>query len=192
MVRGGFILRLVAMFLFVALGSFFLIATVFAISRGLPASRIVVAGLAAAISIGLLAIIVRIHLRVTPLVKAVPKEDTLRNRAADIGCGTLALAVAGLFFVIAIGALFAPTTPRAEVIVPLVLGAVCGVAALVSWLSAIRSYSGGDDDIFSGARGTAVSIVIVLAVAIVGVWIRLGLDLEFWRGMIEGMFEASR
>src|ERR1051326_530657 len=192
MVRGGFILRLVAMLLFVALGSFFLIATVFAISRGLPASRIAVTAIAAVVSIALLAVIIRIHLRATPLTRPVPKADTLRNRAADIGCGACALIFAGLFIVFAIGALFAPSTHRAEVIGALIVGAFFGVVALIAWLNAIRSYPGGDDDVFSGPRGTAVSIVIVLAVAIVGVWIRLGLDLEFWRGMIEGIFEASR
>jgi hypothetical protein len=192
MVRGGFILRLVAMFLFVALSSFFLIGMGFAIARGLPATRILVAGFFSAVSVGLLAVIIRIHLRATPLTQPPPKEDTLRNRAADIGCGAFALIFAGFFIVFAIAALFAPSTHRGEVIVALIIGAFFGVVALITWLNAVRSYTGGDDDIFSGTRGTALSIVIVIAVVIAGVWIRLGLDLEFWRGMIQGIFEASR
>jgi len=191
MVRGGFILRLVAMLLFIALSSFLLIATGFSIARGMPATRILGVSFAAAVSVALLTIITRIHLRATPLQPVPTPEDTLRNRAPNIGCGAIAFAMSGFGFVFAIAAIVSPATDRGAVIAGLLLGAFLALTALVAWLNAVRSYT-GDDDIFSGARGTAVSIVIVAAVIIAGIWIRLGLDLDFWRGLIQGAFEASR
>jgi len=65
----------------------------------------------------------------------------------------------------------------------LIFGVLLCVVALLFWLYAIRSFT-DDDDLFSGTRGAAFAIIVVVFLAIAGGWILMGVQADFWRGFL--------
>jgi len=181
MIRPGWLLRVVAMFFLVGVLILCAFATAAAITHGLPAVRIVSPAIAFVIAAILLGLVIRAHAKAAPPPPD-PNADTLRRRAGNIGCGAVAFALSGVFFVAAMGSVVTLQFSGAT-IATLVFGVLLCVVTLLFWLNAIRSVT-DDDDLFSGTRGAAFAIIVVVFVAIAGAWIVMAVQADFWRGFL--------
>ena len=187
MPRLGFVLRVVAMFVLVTIIVFGFIAVAGGLAHSVSAGRIAAAVCVLVVAIVLLVIVARAHMRATPSPK-IEEADTLRNRLGSIGCGGVALLGSGLLMMTAIGAVIGGE-PTGAVIGGLIAGALLAVVALLFWIRAVRSIS-DDDDIFTGTRGTALAIILVLSVVILAGVVVAGVNPDFWRGFLSGAQDA--
>jgi hypothetical protein len=107
--------------------------------------------------------------------------------------GALALLIAAFLTVSAIGgavAAFWPDAPRIPVLFFFVPAFLFLVLTAYLWTRAIRATE--EDDLFSGRRGLLISAMIVTTLAIVGTVLVFSLQIDFWRGLVDGARQAGR
>lgn len=187
MPRLGFVLRVVAMFALVAVIVFSFVAIAGGLAHSVPAGRLAAAVCVVLVAIVLLVLVARAHMRAAPPPK-IEEADTLRNRLGSIGCGGVALLMAGLLMLVAIGGVLTGESTGSS-IGGLIAGVLLAVIALLFWIRAVRSIS-GDDDLFTGTRGMALALILVLSLAILAGLIVTGINGDFWRGLFSGVQDA--
>lgn len=108
----------------------------------------------------------------------------MRERILAVGCGGLALLSAFAFLAItAVGAWTGE--PMGEAAVGWALAVVMAIFAFLAFGVAIRR-TAEDEDLFEGRRGLAVSLTIVVVIAVIVFALVMYLQPDFWRGAMDG------